>query len=385
MKIFTKILGVTVFCLAFGITGSIAAFAATTPSLGAAATYGILSSTYTNTTAGTTINGDVGFTTGPAVAPAGIHTNYGVGAPYDTAGTDSGSALSALNSQPCTFTFAPGAINISTDTTHGAIGVYSPGVYCSAGSMDVGGPLTLSGSGTYIFRSDGALTSTVGAIVTLNGASACDVFWTPTAATTLAANTTFIGNIIQPGSSAITVGANTTLTGRALAFGGTITTDKDTITVPTCTASPVTSAEPTSTINVVKIVVNDDGGTKTVADFPLFVNDTLVFSGVTNDFSAPDIYTVTETDDSNYTQTFSGDCDVDGNVDLSPGDNKTCTITNDDIAVPVVTTVTTTVPALPDTGFAPGENSAPWNIITLFGIFILASTSLVVVMKKIKA
>lgn len=41
---------------------------ATTPSLGDAATYGVLSSTYTNTTI-TTINGDVGFTTPPAVAP----------------------------------------------------------------------------------------------------------------------------------------------------------------------------------------------------------------------------------------------------------------------------------------------------------------------------
>src|SRR5680860_296361 len=477
MKIFTKVLGgAAVFCLAFGLTGSIAAFAATTPSLGAAATYGILAGTYTNTTAGNTTNGDVGFTTGPAVAPAGKHTDYGVGAPYATAGTDLGSALSALNSQPCTFTFPSGAINLSTDTTHGAIGVYTPGVYCSAGAMDVGGPLTLSGSGTYIFRPDGAFTSTAGAVVTLNGASACDVFWTPTAATTLAANTTFIGNIIQPGSSAITVGANTTWTGRALAFGGTITTDKDTITVPTCTASPVTSAEPTSTINVVKIVVNDDGGTKTVNDFPLFVNYTPVFSGVINVFSAPDIYTVTETDDSNYTRTFSGDCDVDGNVNLNPGDNKTCTITNDDIVAPVVVvptstinvvkivvndddgtktvddfplfvdgtlvvsgvtnvfsapaiyTVTetddsnytqtfsgdcdasgnitlasgdnktctitnddiaaplvTTVPALPNTGFAPGENSTPWNIITLFGLLILASTSLVVVLKKIKA
>src|SRR5680860_1792185 len=263
MKIFTRILGVTVFCLAFGITGSIAAFAATTPSLGAAATYGILSSTYTNTTAGTTINGDVGFTTGPAVAPAGIHTNYGVGAPYDTAGTDSGSALSALNSQPCTFTFAPGAINISTDTTHGAIGVYSPGVYCSAGSMDVGGPLTLSGSGTYIFRSDGALTSTVGAIVTLNGASACDVFWTPTAATTLSANTTFVGNIIDP--SGITVGDVSTVNGKLLAYGGTVTAATLDVTVPVCAATPPGGGggfvSSDSFLTLSKIVFNDNGQT----------------------------------------------------------------------------------------------------------------------------
>ncbi len=141
----------------------VAAFAATTPSLGSSATYGVLGSTYTNTSAGTTVNGDVGFTTGPAVAPAGVHTNYGSGAPYATAGTDQGAALTNLNSQTCTFTFAAGAINLSTDTTHGAIGVYTPGVYCSTGAMNVGGPLNLNGSGTYIFRAVGALTSTAGA------------------------------------------------------------------------------------------------------------------------------------------------------------------------------------------------------------------------------
>ncbi|MFA6992950.1 MAG: ice-binding family protein, partial [Candidatus Gracilibacteria bacterium] len=238
MKMFNK-LSVVLLSLAvtLGLVVPNVALAATTPSLGMAATYGVLASTYTDTSAATTINGDVGFTTPPATAPAGVHTNYGSGAPYSTAGTDQGSALTSLASQSCTFTFADGAINLSTDTTHGAIGVYAPGVYCSNGAMNVGGPLTLSGSGTYIFRAVGALTSTAGAVVTLAGASECDVFWTPTAATTLAANTTFVGTIID--NAGITVGANTTWSGRALAFGGTVTTDTDTISVPTCTAAPV--------------------------------------------------------------------------------------------------------------------------------------------------
>ncbi len=222
MKIFYKNSIVIALVVSFVIsfTGSGTALAATTPSLGNAATYGVLASTYTNTTAGTTINGDVGFTTGPAVAPAGTHTNYGSGAPYAAAGTDQASALFSLASQSCTFTFGGGAINLSTDTTHGAAGIYTPGVYCSSGAMNIGGPLTLSGSGTYIFRPAGAFTSTAGAIITLTGASACDVFWTPTQATTLAANTTFAGTIID--DAGITVGANTTWTGRALAFGGTV-------------------------------------------------------------------------------------------------------------------------------------------------------------------
>jgi len=233
------------------LMGPVAALAATTPSLGTAATYVILGSSYTNTTAGTTVNGDVGFTTGPAVAPLGVHTNYGSAAPYSTAGTDQGNALSALAAQPCTFTFAPGAINLATDTTHGAIGVYLPGVYCSSGAMNVGGPLTLSGNGTYIFRSDGAFTTTVGSVVTLAGASACDVFWTPSAATTLAANTAFAGTVIS--NAGVTIGANTTWTGRSLAFGGTVTTDTDTMTAPVCavltpTPTPVVTPTPTPVV-----------------------------------------------------------------------------------------------------------------------------------------
>lgn len=326
---------VLIFALVLGFVGPTAALAATTPSLGAAATYGVLSNTYTNTVAGTTINGSVGFTTGPAVLPAGVHANYGPGAPYATAGTDQGNALSALALEPCTFTFAPGAINLSTDITHGPIGVYTPGVYCSTGAMDIGGALTLSGSGTFIFRPVGALTSTAGSVITLTGASACDIFWTPTQATTLAANTIFSGIVID--NAGITIGANTTWSGMALAFGGTVTTDTNTITVPTCAVLPVASSSRQGTINVVKTVINDNGGTKTIADFPLFVNGTLVLSGVTNVFRAPnDLFSITETSDAKYTRTFSGDCDVNGQLNLSPGDNKFCIITNNDIGAPVI-------------------------------------------------
>ena len=326
---------VLIFALVLGFVGSTFALAATTPSLGAAATYGVLANTYTNTVAGTTINGSVGFTTGPAVLPAGVHANYGSGAPYATAGTDQGNALSALALEPCTFTFAPGAIDLSTDITHGPISVYTPGVYCSTGAMNIGGALTLSGSGTYIFRPVGALTSTAGSVITLTGASACDIFWTPTQATTLAANTTFSGIVID--NAGITIGANTTWSGMALAFGGTVTTDTNTITVPTCAVLPVASSSRQGTINVVKTVINDNGGTKTIADFPLFVNGTLVLSGVTNVFRAPnDLFSITETSDAKYTRTFSGDCDVNGQLNLSPGDNKFCIITNNDIGAPVI-------------------------------------------------
>lgn len=95
-------------------------------------------------------------------------------------------------------------------------------------------------------------------------------------------------------------------------------------------AGPVLPA----TINIVKTVVNNNGGTKAVSDFPLFVNGTLVISGVTNTFPVGS-YAITETTDPNYTQSFSGDC-PDGNINLVPGDNKFCIITNNGTA-PVIT------------------------------------------------
>lgn len=156
MKKFKKIsvaFLVAVFILS--LSGLKIVSAATAPSLGLAASYGVLASTYTDTSAATTVNGDVGFSTPPATAIGGVHSNYGSGYPYAAAGIDQNSALATLALESCTFNFAAGAINLSTDTTHGQIGVYTPGVYCSDGAMDVGGALTLSGSGTYIFRAVG--------------------------------------------------------------------------------------------------------------------------------------------------------------------------------------------------------------------------------------
>lgn len=104
---------------------------------------------------------------------------------------------------------------------------------------------------------------------------------------------------------------------------------------PSPSVTPTSTPSGTGTINVVKTVINDNGKTKVIADFPLFVNNTSVVSGVTNTFSAPGLYTVTETSNPNYTRTFSGDCGSSGQINLNPGDNKFCIITNDDIATAV--------------------------------------------------
>ncbi|MEO5691370.1 MAG: ice-binding family protein [Candidatus Saccharimonadales bacterium] len=226
--------------------------AATSPLLGAADSFVILSDSYVNTTGGTTLTGDLGYTSGPAMQPTVNGNTHVADSTYNQAGIDQGVALSALASQPCTFNFAPGPIDLASDTTHGPVGVYTPGVYCITGAASIGGggTITLDGAGTYIFRMDGALTTSANSQVVLsNGATVCDVWWTPTQASTLGANSTFRGTIIAaPG---ITSGNNVTWTGKALAFGGTVSTSSDTISTSTCApiaSGPSTPTPPTTSV-----------------------------------------------------------------------------------------------------------------------------------------
>jgi hypothetical protein len=120
------------------------------------------------------------------------------------------------------------------------------------------------------------------------------------------------------------VNTNTTFVLTATGPGGTVTCPVDV----TLTEVPTNPA----TIRVNKVVINDNGGTRVISDFPLFVGATAVTSGVVNTFS-PGTYTVSETNQPGYTASFSGDCSASGAVTIAAGDNKVCTITNNDIAV----------------------------------------------------
>lgn len=404
--------------IVIGIIGAIKVFAATTPFFGVTSSYTILSSTYTNTVPGTTVTGDIGFTTPPAVTPAGIHANYGSGAPYATAGIDQGILLTSLNSQPCTFTFANGAIDLATDTTHGTVGVYTPGVYCtgaaSAASIGTAG-ITLNGAGTYIFRVNGALTTVMNSVVTLSGASACDVFWTPTEATTLGANSTFKGNNID--ASGITVGLNVNWTGRSLAFGGTVTTAvDDVLTLPTsCTLPPpppnVESggiySMPWSTprIKVTKVatpVSLPNGPGSVVYDYvvsnPGYIslsNVTLVddkcfsvrfLSGDTNNNAKLEI---TESwkyvCSMNLSQTTTNVVIASGTADFTTvTDTANATVI---VNIPIVTvtpppavlgvsTTTEVFPLFPNTGLDPDPNFFPWNFLALLTAIFVAVLNL---------
>lgn len=96
-------------------------------------------------------------------------------------------------------------------------------------------------------------------------------------------------------------------------------------------------------LTVVKVVINDNGGAKTAADFNLHVKSGDIDiqgspaagseSGITYIVKAG-AYIVSEVSDSEYSLSISGDCDQDGSVTLNAGDKKTCAVTNDDIPPP---------------------------------------------------
>ena len=324
--------------------------AATSPSLGDAATYGIVSSTYTNslnTGSETSITGDVCYTTEPDTAPVSISGATNV--PCSAAvGTAQASALASLNSQSCTpITGALEDVIIGGN----APGTIPPGCYSMVGALNVTLSTTVTldvtapgGTGSiWIFRPSGALNTGANSIIALeNGASACNVFWTPGGDATLGANAstsatpTFVGTIIPTSPADIYVGHFANVLGRLLAYGETVTTDSNTIVVPTgCAVASASTSSGNNTITVVKNVVNDSGGTAVFSDFPLFINGNPVTSGQSTEFTAG-TYTVTETNSLNYTTTFSGDCNANGQINHGGADtqNSFCIITNNDIGAP---------------------------------------------------
>jgi hypothetical protein len=227
-----------------GALASEPTLAATAPDLGTATSFGVVSSTFTNanTAPQTIIAGNVCYTTPPTTAPLTI-TGTTTTPCAPATGIDQGLALADLLGQPCT-SLGAGAVALDAVVIgSNPPGVIPPGCYSSGGAMDItlSTSITLSGPGAYVFRPGGALnTGDNSSVLLTNGACAGNVFWAPVGATTLGANAaastspTFIGTIID--AAGITIGHFANMTGRALAFGGTVTTDANTITVPSACA-----------------------------------------------------------------------------------------------------------------------------------------------------
>ncbi len=114
---------------------------------------------------------------------------------------------------------------------------------------------------------------------------------------------------------------------------------------PARCAPPPPPPPPPATLTLIKMVVNDNGGIATPSDFTVHLHQAPDMvdvpgspqpgsaTGTTYADLAPGSYHVAETGGlSGYVASLSDDCDMSGNITLAAGENKTCTITNDDTA-----------------------------------------------------
>ena len=98
-------------------------------------------------------------------------------------------------------------------------------------------------------------------------------------------------------------------------------------------ACTITNDDVAPTLTVVKSIINNDGGDLTISGVDLFIDDTEVVNGTANTVDANTPYTVSESAITGYeASAWGGDCAADGTITLLPGENKVCTITNDDVA-----------------------------------------------------
>ncbi len=318
------------------MAGPITTSAATDPNLNAAATFSIIGQTQITGTG--TISGDVGMNSTGAGITALTSAMVG-GTIYSTDGVAPSASILNPAVQANLLTTND---NITGQASADSIGPVLDGLTLTAGVYDIGagrlngGILTLDGPGTFIFRASSDFISS-GSIEFVNGARACDVYWQVDSLATINGSS-FAGTIIA--GTGVHFGDSVTLDGRALALGGDVTLLNTTILGPTCVTVP-------ATLNVIKTVINDDGGTAVASDFTINVSGTNVFpssfagseGGVEVILDAGS-YEVTEDVLMGYSVSYSDDC----SGTIKAGETKTCTITNDDIAPAVVTYHAPTAP-----------------------------------------
>lgn len=354
MKMHQKISIVTAAISLLSLSAPFTAFAtaAVAPNLGTSASFSVFGgSAMTADSSGATVSGDLGVNPGLSASgpwTVGGTSYFGTGGLSGTAKTDATTAYTSMNT-----TNKPGG------TTWNPVSDLTPtaGLYTVAGSATITGNLTLSGSASdvWIFQIADSLTFSNAATITLGGsASACNVYWYISSDATINGSpaTKFVGTLIANGNVSLVTGP--TVIGRMMALTGTLSSAGTSNVSGCATGTTRPSRANAPTITVVKSVINDNGGKKIVGDFSLFVADRLVGSGVANTFPFPASYVVSETPDSGYAATFSGDCDSTGHISLAANEHKVCTITNNDVVPPVPAIAITKTPSPLSLPFGPG-------------------------------
>jgi hypothetical protein len=205
--------------------------------MGTAEPFAVLGGTGITNTGTTTIHGDIGSLPNPVMTVTGqirlTGTNHSGDGVTATAKSDLTAAY--LNASPVGHPVPDGTV--SADLAGQTL---TPGVYTSASSLAISGPLPLTLTGTasdvFVFQAGSTLiTSANTSVVLTGGVTACNVFWQVGSSTTLGVNSTFRGTIMTLSNSTMQTGA--TLEGSLLTRNGAVTLDSNTILRPACASS----------------------------------------------------------------------------------------------------------------------------------------------------
>ncbi|MGH9910644.1 MAG: Ig-like domain-containing protein, partial [Nitrososphaerales archaeon] len=145
------------------------------------------------------------------------------------------------------------------------------------------------------------------------------------------------GNLVTNATSnPVNVGIHTVSETAILGYTATISGDcaaDGSITVPlgdskTCT---ITNKNKTPTITVIKKIINDNGDTLDIDKVTLQIDNEVVINGTAMNVTAG-LHRISEDVQSpfDYIAKFAGDCDSGGYIKIALGQNKVCTIINDD-------------------------------------------------------
>lgn len=386
-------------------------YAATSPTLNGSSGYSVLGGAAITNVGTTTTDGAVGVSPGTSItggtitAGGGIHSN-------------DASAIAAQADISTATTGVWDVLDQACDYTYGAqdltlISPLVPGVYCSTSSFSLSGNLTLTGTGVWIFKTVSTLITSSGSSVT--GGDACNVWWRIGSAATFGTTTSFIGNIITANVADTTaLGTGATLNGRVLAQAAqTVTLAGNTISGPTCSATPTPTPTPTptSTSSSSSSTSSSGGSSSTGTTAYPAISDTVIPPTIIESrrvdadsifiswgpYSGVDTFNVQyglengkwlySTKVTGFTTTINGLSSNQAIWVRVAADNGSIGTYGEAKLVGGQTVITVNPNVLgisfPDTGFAPSQNNIPWYV--WLAILAGISTLFVLIQRKLKS